>query len=349
MKAAMNAVFDSGWYLQGEALKNFEKNYAAFCGVKHCIGVANGLDALILTLRAYKELGMIQEGDEVIVPSNTFIASILSISANGLKPVLVEPDPETFNLNPELIEEKITTKTKVIMPVHLYGQLSEMAEINEIAKKHHLLVIEDAAQSQGAVYKDGRRSGNLGNASGHSFYPGKNIGALGDGGAVTTNDDELASTIRAIANYGSHKKYHNLFKGVNSRLDEIQAALLDVKLKGLDKDNARRREIAGKYLSGITNPAIQLPYYSGKEDHVFHLFVIRTERRDELQAYLENNGIQTIIHYPIPPHQQEAYKEWKHLSYPVSEQIHKEVLSIPMSPVLSDEEVKTVIATINKF
>ncbi|POY34978.1 aminotransferase [Solitalea longa] len=349
IKVAMNQVFDSGWYIQGEAVKRFEQNYADFCGTKHCIGVANGLDALILIIRAYKELGVFNEGDEIIVPSNTYIASILAISENNLIPVLVEPDEKTFNLNPARIEEHITPKTKAILPVHLYGQLCDMQAINAIAQKHNLKVIEDAAQSHGAVSKDGRKSGNLGDAAGHSFYPGKNLGALGDGGAVTTNDDELATAIRAIANYGSHKKYHNIYKGPNSRLDELQAAILDVKLNNLDKDSERRCEIATQYISGINNPKIQLPYYSNTKDHVFHLFVIRTLEREKLQEYLSNHGIQTVIHYPIPPHKQDAYLELNAWSFPISEALHNEVLSLPISPVMTENEIKIVIKVINGF
>ncbi len=349
VKAAMNRVFDVGWYIQGEAVKQFEKNYAAYCGTKHCIGVANGLDALILIIRAYKELGILKEGDEIIVPANTYIASILAISENRLTPILVEPDEKTFNLDPQKIEASITSKTKAILPVHLYGQLCEMESINNIAQKHGLLVIEDAAQSHGAIYKNGKRSGNLSDAAGHSYYPGKNLGALGDAGAVTTNNDELASAIRAIANYGSHKKYQNLYKGPNSRLDELQSAILDVKLKGLDNDNEKRRIIARYYLDNIKNPLIQLPYYSGKEDHVFHLFVVRTPNRDHFQQYLSENDIQTVIHYPIPPHKQEAYKEWNHLNYPISENIHNTILSLPISPILAMEDAKKIATIVNAY
>ncbi|MBS1520091.1 MAG: DegT/DnrJ/EryC1/StrS family aminotransferase [Bacteroidetes bacterium] len=348
LKEAFERVLDSGWYILGNEIKQFEADYAAYCGTKHAIGVANGLDALILIIRAYKELGVFEEGDEIIVPSNTFIASILAVSANGLIPVLVEPDLYSYNIDPNLIEAKITTKTKAILPVHLYGQLCDMANINRIAKKHNLKVIEDAAQSQGATI-NGTRSGNFGDAAGHSFYPGKNLGALGDGGAVTTNDDELASAIRAIANYGSHIKYKNKYKGINSRLDELQAALLGVKLKRLDADTEIKRNIANRYLSEIRNEKIKLPKVSEQSAHVWHLFVIRTEDRDHLQQYLTGNDIQTVIHYPIPPHKQEAYKEWNGLNYPVSEQIHAEVLSLPLSPVIRDEEVNKVIEALNNY
>ena len=349
IKAAMNLVFDSGWYIQGESLKRFEANYAGYCGVSHCIGVANGLDALTLILRAYKELGYLKEGDEVLVPSNTYIASILAISENRLKPVLVEPNEFTFNLDPLNLEKMVTDKTRAILPVHLYGQLCAMDEISAFAAKYNLLVIEDAAQSQGAMYKNGKRAGSLGHAAGHSFYPGKNLGALGDAGAVTTSNDELASVIRAIANYGSHKKYHNLFKGPNSRLDELQAAILNEKLTGLDRDNEKRRAVANHYLNGITNPSLTLPFYSGGDEHVFHTFVVRVDVREQFQSYLTANEIQTVIHYPIPPHKQEAYKEWNEMNLPISEMLHKQVISLPISPVITEEEVGQVIDVINRF
>jgi len=349
IKKAMNDVFDSGWYIHGESVSRFEKNYAAYCGTKHCIGVANGLDALILILRAYKELGIMSDGDEVIVPANTYIASILSISANNLVPVLVEPDAKTFNLDPAKVEEHITPKTKAILTVHLYGQLSEMEQLNQIAQKHNLKVIEDSAQSHGAMLANGNRAGSLGDAAGHSFYPGKNLGALGDGGAVTTNDDELASCIRALANYGSHKKYHNIYQGVNSRLDEMQAAILDVKLKGLDAENEHRREVARYYLANIKNPKVSLPAWDGSNNHVFHIFVVRVENRVEFQEYLTSNGIQTVIHYPIPPHKQNAYASWNSLSFPITEAIHEEVISLPMSPVMTDAEIKSVVEVVNRY
>jgi dTDP-4-amino-4,6-dideoxygalactose transaminase len=351
IKAAMNRVFDSGWYIQGEALKQFEKNYAAYCGSKHCIGVANGLDALILIIRAYKELGKLKEGDEVLVPSNTYIASVLAISENRLTPVLVEPDEKTFNIDPLKIEAAVTSRTRAILCVHLYGQLCEMDAINEVANKHGLLVIEDGAQSHGAIYKNGKKSGNLGDAAGHSFYPGKNLGALGDGGAVTTNDDELASAIRAIANYGSHKKYYNLYKGPNSRLDELQAAILDEKLKGLDADNAKRREIAKNYLAEFKNSNLELPYYSGEEDHVFHLFVVRVEERDKFQQYLSDNKIQTVIHYPVPPHLQVAYKDLglKKGSFPIAEKMADTCLSLPMWPGMVTGQVEYIANCMKSF
>ena len=345
---ACTKVIDSGWYVQGNECNEFEKEFAEYCGTKYAIGVANGLDALILILRAYKELGIMKDGDEVIVPSNTYIASILAISQNNLVPVLVEPDINTFLINPDKIEEKITSKTKAILPVHLYGQTCEMDKINEIAKKYNLKVIEDSAQSHGAYYKD-KRSGNLGDASGFSFYPGKNLGALGDGGAVTTNDEELANTIKALGNYGSHKKYENLYKGINSRLDEMQAAMLRVKLRYLDVESTKRREIANYYLKNIKNNSIVLPIVRNEDNHVWHLFVIRTKNRDELQKYLAENGIQTLIHYPIPPHKQNAYKEWNNESYPISEQIHDEILSLPISDVQKLDNATYIIKVLNEY
>jgi len=350
IKEAINKVFDSGWYIQGESVKEFEKKYAAYCGSKHCIGVANGLDALVLIMRAYKELGIFEEGDEILVPSNTYIASILAISQNQLKPVLVEPDISSFNIDPSLIEQAITPKTKGILVVHLYGQLADMESINRIAEKHHLKVIEDGAQSHGAMQQNGKKSGNLSHASGHSFYPGKNLGALGDGGAVTTNDDELAVTIRALGNYGSHKKYYNIYAGVNSRLDELQAAILNTKLASLDQENEYRRKIAERYLEGIKNEQIVLPVIAAnKEGHVWHLFVIRVKEREKFQQYLNENGVQSVIHYPVPPHKQQAYKEWNDLTYPISELIHQEVISLPISPVMPDDEVMEVISLLNRY
>jgi len=345
---ACTRVIDSGWYIQGNECKDFEKEFAQYCGTKYAISVANGLDALILILRAYKEMGVISDGDEIIVPSNTYIASILAISQNNLVPVLVEPDLNTYLIEPSKIEEKITSKTKAIMPVHLYGQTCEIDKINAIAKKYNLKVIEDSAQSHGAYFGD-KRSGNLGDASGFSFYPGKNLGALGDGGAVTTNDEELANTIKALGNYGSHKKYENLYKGVNSRLDEMQAAMLRVKLRYLDNEVEKRRDIANYYLENIKNDKLILPTVRVEDNHVWHLFVVRTTKKDELQKYLLDNGVQTLIHYPIPPHKQNAYKEWNHQSYPISEQIHNEVLSLPISGVQSFEDTKKIVQVINDF
>ncbi len=351
---ACTKVIDSGWYVQGSEHKEFEKEFAVYCGTQHAIGVANGLDALTLILKAYKEMGIMEEGDEVIVPSNTYIASILAISENNLIPILVEPDIDTYLLDPANIEEKITAKTKAIMPVHLYGQICEMDEINKIAKQYNLKVIEDSAQSHGAYYKD-KRCGNQGDASGFSFYPGKNLGALGDGGAVTTNDQKLAETIKALANYGSHKKYENLYKGINSRLDEMQAAMLRVKLRYLDKETEHRREIAAYYLENIKNPNIILPIQHSTSDiqhldsHVWHLFVIKTSKRDEVQKYLLDNGVQTLIHYPLPPHKQEAYKEWENKCFPISEKIHNEILSLPISGIQSFEDTKKIVEIINDY
>lgn len=340
-------VIDSGWYINGNELTSFENNFATYCGTKHAIGVANGLEALILTLRAWKELGKLKAGDEVIVPANTYIASILAISANDLTPILVEPDLTTYNLCPKQTQAAITNKTRAILPVHLYGQLADMPTLMDIAKAHNLLVLEDSAQAHGASI-DGKKAGNWGDASAFSFYPGKNLGALGDAGAVTTNDDELADILRALRNYGSHEKYKNLFQGVNSRLDEIQAAMLNVKLPNLDKEIAHRRQVAQAYLEGIDNSYITLPNQAGKA-HVWHVFVVRCEQRDALQKHLTEQGIQTLIHYPIPPHKQQAYKEWNSLSYPVSEQIHSQVLSLPMGPTLAIKDVQSIIKVINKF
>ena len=342
-------TFRSGWYLQGNELKTFEENLAKYIGAKHAIGVANGLDALRLILRGYIELGFMKAGDEILVPSNTYIASILAISDNELTPVLVEPSKDNYNIDIDKIEEKITEKTKGILIVHLYGRVIFSAKLKEIAVKHNLKIIEDNAQAIGAKW-EGTKTGNLGDASGFSFYPGKNLGALGDAGAVTTNDDDLAKTIRTIANYGSNKKYVNIYKGLNSRLDEIQAAVLDVKLKYIDDENEVRRSIAQKYTSEIKNSTIILPEFpSNREEHVWHLFVVRTENRNLLQDYLLENGIQTIIHYPIPPHKQEAYKEWNDVSFPISESMHEEVLSLPISPVMSSDEVSKVISVLNAY
>ncbi len=342
--ARIKDVLDSGWYLLGKQDKEFEKNFAQYCGVKHCIGCANGLDALNLVIKAYG----FGAGDEIIVPANTYIASILAISENGCTPVLVEPDINTYNINPDLIEEKITNKTKAIMVVHLYGQAVQMDKIWALAKEYDLKIIEDSAQAHGALYQD-KRVGSLGDASGFSFYPGKNLGCMGDGGCVTTNDDELAKKIRAIANYGSDYKYHHIYKGVNSRLDEIQAGILDVKLPYLDKDNERRREIAKYYRENIKNPKIILPKAYDEKAHVWHVFVVRTYDRNALQKHLEDNGIQTNIHYPTAPHKQECYGEYANLSLPVTEKIHNEVMSLPISPVMTDEEIKKVVEVVNEF
>ena len=345
---ACTKVIDSGWYVQGNECREFEKEFAQYCGTEYAIGVANGLDALTLIFRAYKELGVMNDGDEVIVPSNTYIASILAISENNLVPILVEPDINSSLIDPSKIEEKITSKTKAILPVHLYGQTCQMDEINEIVKKYNLKVVEDSAQSHGAYFKD-KRCGNLGDASGFSFYPGKNLGALGDGGAVTTNDEELAITIRALGNYGSHKKYENLYKGTNSRLDEIQAAMLRVKLRYLDIEIEKRREISNYYLENINNENIILPTLRYENNHVWHVFVIRTKNRNELQKYLLNNEIQTLIHYPIAPHKQIAYKEWNNKNYPISEKVHDEILSLPISGVQNLEDTQKIVEALNEY
>ncbi|KXS54960.1 MAG: DegT/DnrJ/EryC1/StrS aminotransferase [Marinobacter sp. T13-3] len=346
--AAATRVIDSGWYIQGAEVKAFEQEFADYCGSKHCIGVANGLDALTLTLRAWKELGKLKEGDEVIVPANTYIASILAITENRLKPVLVEPDEATFNLCPEKTATAITPNTKAIVAVHLYGQISPMPELMQLADQHGLLVLEDAAQAHGASI-DGRKAGSWGHAGGFSFYPGKNLGALGDAGAVTTDDEELAKTIRALGNYGSHKKYENLYQGVNSRLDEIQAAMLRVKLRYLDEEIQSRREVAEYYLAHIDNPCIQLPKVDKRESHVWHLFVVRSRERDILQKRLLELGIQTLIHYPIPPYQQQALSQLNHLNFSLSENIHAEVLSLPMSPVIDGQSIKHCVNALNSI
>ncbi len=409
LSAAIRRVLESGWYLHGNEVRCFEREYAEYIGTKHCISVANGLDALRLILRAYIELGVMKEGDEIIVPANTFIASILAITENRLQPVLVEPDIDTYNLDLSLIEKHISERTKAILVVHLYGQACWSEELERVSRKYNLKIIEDNAQAAGAYYvsefqsfsvsksdlnsetmkpispaeaiaKVGnpetlkrwnpetlKRTGSLGNASGHSFYPGKNLAALGDGGAVTTNDDELADVVRTIANYGSKIKYQNIYKGLNSRLDEIQAAILRVKLPRLDTDNQRRREIAQYYIKNIRHPDIILPGTRHPEldelresilksgtlalnpEHVWHLFVIRYQNRDKLQNYLHDNEIQTVIHYPIPPHKQLAYKEWNGLNLPVTEKIHREVLSLPMSQVMTCQEAERVVRAINNF
>jgi dTDP-4-amino-4,6-dideoxygalactose transaminase len=385
LSGAIQRVLDSGWYLLGNEVKLFEQEYAEYIGIKHCIGVANGLDALRLILKAYIEIGFLKEGDEIIVPANTYIASILAITDNRLIPILVEPNINTYNIDPYKIEEKISPRTKAIMIVHLYGQNAMHPEIQRLCTKYDLRLIEDNAQAQGCYFGD-KRTGSLGDAAGHSFYPGKNLGALGDAGAVTTDDDNLAEIIRTIANYGSKVKYQNLYQGLNSRLDEIHASILRVKLPRLDADNQRRREIAKYYLENIENPLLILPDQNNSEfenigssdsitnetvvktdpstsifsslfsnentrslSHVWHIFVIQTKQRDKLQQYLTENGIQTIIHYPIPPHKQNAYTDWNHLSFPITEGIHSNVLSLPISPVMSDDEVLKVVEVINNY
>lgn len=345
---AVARVIDSGWYLQGKENENFESAYSKYIGTKYTVGCANGLDALIWIFRAYIEMGVMKPGDEVIVPANTYIASILAISENGLKPVLVEPSIETYQIDDSLIEKAITNRTKAILIVHLYGQCAYTDKIGELCKKYNLKLVEDNAQAHGCKFK-GKRTGSLGDAAGHSFYPGKNLGALGDAGAVTTNDEELAKIVRAVANYGSHQKYVFKYLGRNSRLDEIQAAILNVKLKHLDEDIAIRKQIAKYYIDNISNSEIITPIVKDWDSHVFHIFTIRCKRRDELQKYLTENGIQTIIHYPIPPHKQECYKEWNGLSFPITEQIHNEELSLPMSPCLDIKDIKNVISLLNLF
>lgn len=345
---AISRVMNSGWYLQGKENEKFEADYSAYIGTKYAIGCANGLDALIWIFRAYLEMGVMTQGDEVIVPANTYIASILAISENGLKPVLVEPSIETYQIDDLKIETAITERTKAILIVHLYGQCAYTEKIGEICKKYNLKLVEDNAQAHGCKF-NGRKTGSLGDAAGHSFYPGKNLGAFGDAGAVTTNDEDLAGVVRAVANYGSQKKYVFKYCGRNSRLDEIQAVVLSVKLKYLDEDVAICKKVAKYYIEHITNSNVITPIVKDWDTHVFHIFTIRTKKRDELQKYLTENGIQTIIHYPIPPHKQECYKEWNTLAFPITEQIHNEELSLPISPVMTDEDVKTVVETINKF
>jgi dTDP-4-amino-4,6-dideoxygalactose transaminase len=348
---AVTRVVNSGWYLQGEENKRFEENYAKFIGTKYCIGCANGLDALIWIFRAYIEMGIMQPGDEVIVPANTYIATILSITENGLVPVLVEPKLNTLEIDDDIIEAQITPKTKAVCVVHLYGRNAYTDKIGELCKKYGLKLIEDNAQAHGCKHTDGRTTGSIGDASGHSFYPGKNLGALGDGGAVTTNDPELAAAVRALANYGSQKKYVFKYKGRNSRLDEIQAAVLDVKLKYLVKDNAYRQEVARMYYEGIKNPIITLPDCLDNTQNVYHLFPILVGggKRNALHDYLEQNGVGTVIHYPIPPHKQECYSEWIGMSLPLTERLANEELSLPIGPTITEEEVKSIIKLINRF
>ncbi|WP_319477593.1 DegT/DnrJ/EryC1/StrS family aminotransferase [Marispirochaeta aestuarii] len=352
---SIKKVLESGWFLLGEETRKFEKEYADFIGTKYCVSCANGIDALRLILRAWIELGELREDDEVLVPANTYIASILAITDNRLQPVLIEPDICTYNIDPLRIDERITDRTKAIMIVHLYGKSSMHPDIYRIAKKYQLKIIEDNAQAHGCCYGV-KRTGSIGDAAAHSFYPGKNLGALGDGGAVTTDDEGLAYTVRSLGNYGTIKKYVNRYKGVNSRLDEIQAAVLRVKLRRIDADNHKRRKIAAYYTGNIKNPELILPdptdnpdLLLSKKDHVWHLFVIRCRMRDDLQKYLANNGIQTLIHYPIPPHLQEAYAEWNDICLPVTEKIHREVLSLPISPVLQLDEVQTICEKVNEW
>lgn len=348
LKTAANRVIDSGWYLMGKELEAFEESYATFCNVKFALGVANGLDALRLIFKGYIELGIMSKGDEVIVPANTYIASVLAITDNDLIPVFVEPNLETYNLDSNKIEAAITDKTKAILTVHLYGQNSIDDQMLKICSKHNLKLIEDGAQSHGAKWNN-KISGGIGDAAGHSFYPGKNLGALGDAGAVTTNDKDLARTISALRNYGSEKKYENIYKGLNSRLDEIQAAFLNVKLKYIQDDINGRRKVANYYLNNIKNKKIILPTVLEEQGHVWHLFVLRTNERQQLQEYLTKQNVQTLIHYPIPPHKQKAYKNLNHLSFPITEKIHEEVISIPLSSSMTKEEIEKIFIVINKF
>lgn len=345
---AVTRAAQSGWYIRGRECESFEHTFAEYCGCKHCIGTGNGLDALTIILKAYCEMGAMQPGDEVIVPANTYIATILSIIQAGLRPILCEPCATSCNIDTTLIESLVTERTRAIMPVHLYGLAADMNSINTIAAKHSLKVIEDSAQAHGAIY-NGKRTGSLGDAAAFSFYPGKNLGALGDGGAITTNDTALAQTARAIANYGSHTKYVNKYKGLNSRLDEIQAAALSVKLQNLDTDNDRRRTIAREYIGRIENPHITLPVAEKDGNHVYHIFAIRTPHREELKKHLLEQGIETLIHYPIPPHRQDALKEFSHLDLPITERIHREELSLPCHPAMSDSDVHKVIEAVNSF
>lgn len=345
---AVKEVVLSGWYLQGKANDRFEKNYAEYIGTKYAIGVANGLDALRLILRAYIEMGILQEGDEVIVPANTYIASILAITDNKLNPVFVEPNPLTFQIDEARIEDAISSRTKAIMIVHLYGRCSYTPLIGELCSKYGLKLIEDNAQAHGCFFGE-IKTGAIGEAAGHSFYPGKNLGALGDAGAVTTNDGTLANTIQALANYGSRVKYVSEYQGLNSRLDEIQAAVLDVKLKYIDEDIAARRQVAHRYMTEINHSLIHIPTLEDLNSHVFHLFPVFSEKRNKLQEYLSSKGIQTLIHYPIPPHKQICYKEYNSLSLPITEKIHNEELSLPISPVMCEQDVTDVIEAVNKW
>ncbi|MBR0964683.1 DegT/DnrJ/EryC1/StrS family aminotransferase [Bradyrhizobium diazoefficiens] len=349
LKAAASRVIESGWYILGEELNSFEREFADYCGTRFCIGVGNGLDALILTLRAYIALGRIAEGDEIIVPANTFIATILAITQNRLKPVLVEPDPRTFNIDPERVSRAMGPKTRAIMAVHLYGQLASMPELAAIARARDILLIEDAAQAHGAMH-GGVKAGAFGDAAAFSFFPTKNLGALGDAGAVLTNDDVLAERLRALRNYGSKVKYYHECEGINSRLDEIQAAMLRVKLKYIDEEIASRRRIAATYLDGIKNPKIRLPYLAGDPStHVWHVFVVQCEQREALQRHLASRDIQTLIHYPVAPHLQKAYSGLHHQPLPISERLHREVLSLPLGPTLRDDEVAKVISACCEF
>jgi len=354
IEEAVKRVVESGWYLQGAENERFEADYSRFIGSRYCVGCANGLDALIWIFRAYIELGVMAPGDEVIVPANTYIATILAITENGLKPVLIEPRADTLEINDSLIEAAITPRTRAICIVHLYGRCAYTDRIGALCSKYGLKLIEDNAQAHGCFSVDGRRTGSIGDAAGHSFYPGKNLGALGDGGAVTTNDPDLAAAVRTLANYGSSAKYVFKYTGRNSRLDEIQAAVLDVKIKYLDEDNAHRQQIAKMYYDGIKNPQISLPERLPDAQNVYHLFpiLVADGKRDELQAYLKENGVGTLIHYPIPPHKQECYASapWNiGLQLPVTEQIAAHELSLPIGPTIKPEDVSYIIDLINRF
>ena len=348
IQAAVQRVVSGGWYLHGEENRAFAEEYAAYIGTRHCVGCGNGLDALTLILRAYKEMGVMADGDEVIVPANTYIATILAITENGLKPVLVEPRIDTFQIDDTLVEQAVTERTRAVMIVHLYGRCAYTERIGDICRRHGLKLIEDNAQAHGCLYGD-RRTGSLGDAAAHSFYPGKNLGALGDGGAVTTDDCRLAEMVASLANYGSSRKYVFDYKGRNSRLDEIQAAVLRVKLRYLDDDNTRRREIAMKYVQGIDNPLLHLPSDDYCRRSVHHIFPVLCQHRDELQRYLSENGVQTMVHYPIPPHRQQCYRDMAHLSLPVTERIHAEELSIPLNQTLSPADIGTVVDLLNRW
>tara|TARA_B100000315_G_C14505323_1_gene554316 strand:- start:205 stop:1323 length:1119 start_codon:yes stop_codon:yes gene_type:complete len=345
---AMSKVIESGNLILGNAVTEFESQFAEYCGVKYAIGTGNGLDSLILIIRAYKEMNILKEGDEILVPANTYIASILAVSECGLIPVFIEPNIESYNINDDLIEEKINSKTKAIMIVHLYGQISFTKKLKRIATKYNLKIIEDCSQAAGALFH-GKKSGSLGHAAGFSFYPTKNLGGLGDAGAVTTSDSELARIIKSLRNYGSTTKYLNEFKGINSRLDEIQASILLIKLKYLDRDNNLRKKIASNYIQTIMNNRLILPIYRNNECHVWHLFVLRTKKRDEFGDYLKHHGIGTLIHYPIPPHKQKAYSEFNEIKYPITEEIHKTTISLPLNVYLDDKEIVRIVQTCNGY
>jgi len=349
LKNTASRVIEKGWYVLGDEVQQFEENFAHYCGTQYAVGVANGLDALTLILRAYKVMDYLKDTDEIILPANTYIATMLSITENSLTPILVEPNLTTYNIDPEEIEKHITSKTKAIIIVHLYGQVVNMDAVKHIADKYRLKIIEDAAQAHGATINRGQKVGSLGDAAAFSFYPGKNLGALGDGGAITTDNKQLADTVHALRNYGSHKKYANQYQGINSRLDELQAAFLNVKLPHLDLENQRRREIARQYCSEILNNQIILPECSKEEAHVWHLFIIRNRNRDHLKTYLRKHGIETMVHYPIPMHHQSAYKNYRNLKLPITEKIHREVLSLPISPVLKNTDIRKVIAALNAY